>query len=100
MQALPALQTLHEKYHDKGLSVIGIDPYDKDADDLKKFLSKRGVTYTILLAEKDFPKAYKVSGYPTIYLLNEEGLILLAQSGYGEGTETRFEKIIKKHLKD
>ena len=45
---LPFLQDLHEKYNDKGLEVIGINPFDKDKEDLKKFLAKRGVTYTVL----------------------------------------------------
>lgn len=99
MQALPALQSLHEKFASRGLHVIGIDPYDKDADDLKKFLSKRGVTYTILLSEKDLPKEYKVSGYPTMYLIGKNGEVLYSQSGYGEGTEDKLEKIIEKNVK-
>src|SRR6185503_1959515 len=43
MQALPASQTLNEKYKDKGLRIIGIDPYDKKEDDIAAFLAKRGV---------------------------------------------------------
>jgi thiol-disulfide isomerase/thioredoxin len=58
MQALPALQALHEKYKDKGLKVIGIDPYDKKADDLTSFLSKRSVTYTVLLGDKNVETDY------------------------------------------
>ena len=99
MQALPALQSLHEKYKDQGLAVIGIDPFDKDAEDLQKFLSKRGVTYTVLLSDNNFPKNYHVSGYPTMYLLDEKGTIILSQSGYGEGTEQKLEEAIVTRLK-
>ena len=35
--------SLYKKYKSKGLVVIGIDPYDKNADDLKSFLAKEGV---------------------------------------------------------
>lgn len=98
MQALPVLESLHERYIEKGLSVIGIDPFDKDAEDLRKFLSKRGITYTILLSDKAFPKKYKVSSYPTMYLLDENGNVLHSQIGYGEGTEKKLEKIIEQHL--
>lgn len=99
MQALPALQLLHEKYKDQGLAVIGIDPFDKEAEDLQTFLSKRGVTYTVLLSDNDFPKNYNVSGYPTMYLLDKKGKIVLSQTGYGTGSEKKFEVVIEELLK-
>jgi peroxiredoxin len=99
MLALPALQDLHERYKDKGLEIIGIDPYDtKEKDDIDNFLSKRGVTYTVLLGGKDVAKEYHVSGYPTMYLINKDGKILFTQEGYGEGTEKELEEIIKQNL--
>ena len=99
MLALPALQNLHEKYNDKGLKLIGIDPYDtKEKDDIDNFLAKRGVTYTVLLGGKDVAKEYHVSGYPTIYLIDKEGKIIFTQVGYGEGTEDEIEKIIIENI--
>ena len=99
MLALPALQNLHEKYKDKGLRIIGIDPFDtKEDDDIENFLSKRGVTYTILLGGKDVVKEYHVYGYPTIYLIDKDGSIITTQVGYGEGTEDKLEEIIKENL--
>jgi len=99
MLALPALQNLHEKYNNKGLKIIGIDPYDtKEKDDIDNFLAKRGVTYTVLLGGKEVSKEYHVSGYPTIYLIDKEGKIISTQVGYGEGTEEKLEEIIKQNL--
>lgn len=98
MQALPALQALHEKYKDKGLRVIGMDPYDKKADDLALFLSKRAVTYTVLLGAENVAKDYRVSGYPTIFLIDKQGKIILTQVGYGEDVENMLEEFIKKNL--
>ena len=99
MLALPALQDLHERYHSKGLVVIGIDPYDtKEKDDIDNFLAKRGVTYTVLLGGKDVAKEYHVSGYPTMYLIDKNGKIIISQVGYGEGVEEELEIIIKENL--
>ncbi len=99
MLALPALQRLHEKYSEKGLKVIGIDPYDtKEKDEIDTFLAKRGVTYTVLLGGKDVAKDYHVSGYPTIYLIDRQGKILFTQVGYGDGTEVKIEEIIKNNI--
>lgn len=98
MQALPGLQSLHEKYQSKGLHVVGVNPYDKDPDDLAKFLKKRNVSYPVILTDKKFPETYNVSGYPTMYLVDQNGVIIHAQVGYGEGTEKKLEKIIRQHL--
>lgn len=99
MLALPALQSLHEKYKGEGLRIIGIDPYDtKEKDDIDSFLAKRGVTYTILLGGKDVVREYHVSGYPTIYLIDKNGKIIFAQVGYGEDMEDKLEAVIKAYL--
>lgn len=99
MLALPALQALHEKYNSKGLKLIGIDPFDtKEKDEIDTFLTKRGITYTVLLGGKEVANAYNVSGYPTIYLINKKREIIFKQVGYGENTEKELEKVILKNL--
>src|SRR5262249_43663488 len=93
--ALPALQSLHEKYKDKGLVVIGIDPYDDvKEDDMKNFLAKRGITYLTLFGAKEIAKEYRVSGYPTLYIIGRDGRIVKTEVGYGEETGTELGKII------
>jgi len=98
MKAIPALQSLHEKYHAKGLQVVGINPYDTKEDDLPTFLGKRGVTYPVLLGGKEVAAEYHVSGYPTLYLIDKEGQIIFCHIGYGENMEKEIEEVIQKHL--
>lgn len=98
MLAMPKLQALHEKFKDKGLKVIGIDPFDKDKLDLSAFLKKRGVNYTILLSERTLASKYNVSGYPTLYLIDRTGKIVFSQTGYSEEMEIILEELIKKYL--
>ena len=98
MQALPALQALNEKYKDQGVRVIGIDPYDTVEDDMGTFLSKRGVTYTVLLEGKNAAKDYRVSGYPTMYLVDKSGKIIFVQEGYGKGVDEQLSQVIEKNL--
>jgi thiol-disulfide isomerase/thioredoxin len=97
MQALPKVEALYEKYKEKGLVIIGIDPYDKKEDGIEKFLSKRGVNYTVLLKGKDVAKDYHVSGYPTVYLIDKNGKILFSMAGYSSG-EDMLDGIIKRNL--
>lgn len=94
MLALPGLQRLHEKYVDRGLTVVGINPFDTVEDDIGPFLAKRGVTYTVLLGGKEVASQYRVTAYPTLYLIDRDGIILLTQEGYGEETEQELEEVI------
>jgi thiol-disulfide isomerase/thioredoxin len=96
--AFPSLQALYEKYKDKGLLLLGIDPYDKKEDDIESFLAKHGVTYTVLLGGKDVANDYQVSSYPTIYIVDKNGKIIFTQVGYGKGIETILEKVILENL--
>lgn len=98
MLAMPKIQALHEKFKDRGLKVIGIDPFDKDKDVLSAFLKKRGVNYTILLSERSLASKYNVSGYPTLYLIDRTGKIVFSHSGYSEEMEVVLEEFIKKNL--
>jgi peroxiredoxin len=98
LKAIPFLQSLHEKYNARGLAVIGIDPYDKDENDLKTFLKKRGVTYKVLLSENTFPREYNVTGYPTLYIIDKTGKIIYSHAGYSEEMENALEEVILKNL--
>lgn len=98
--ALPHIQALHEKYKDKGLVVLGIDPYDKK-EVLEPFLKTQGITYDALLGNgKEISEKYHVSGYPCIYILNKNGEVILAKTGYLKGWEKQYKKTIKKALKE
>jgi len=98
LQAMPVLQSLNDKYKNKGLRIIGIDPFDKNENELNTFLKKRGINYSIVLSGKETAKAYRVSGYPTLYLVDKSGKIVFLQVGYGKDTEATLEEIIKVNL--
>lgn len=97
--ALPFLQSLHEKYKDRGFVMIGIDPYDDPAkDEMAGFLAKRGVTYTVLFSERDLPQTYHVAAYPTLFFLGREGNIVRTQRGFSKVIEGELEEQLLKLL--
>ena len=99
IKALPHLQSLYEKYEKDGLIVIGINPFDSGRiEKLPEFLKFNNVQYPVLISDRELPKIYNVSGYPTIYILNKKGEIVYSELGYDEGDELEWEKIIKKLL--
>lgn len=98
MLSMPGLQALHEKYKKKGLKIIGINIFDKKEDGIIDFISKHGITYTVLLGGKDVGVNYNVSGIPTVYLIDKNGKIIYSIDGYEKKQELVLEDIIKLNL--
>lgn len=95
--ALPILQSLHEKFKDRGVVVVGIDPYD---DPVKKematFLSKRGITYTVLFSDYKLSEAYHVRAFPTLFILDRDGKIVRIHTGFSKTMEDDLEELLLK----
>jgi len=98
MLALPVLQSLNDKYKNRGLHIIGINPVDKNKDDLKTFLEKRGISYKVLTDAEEAANNYRVSAYPTLFLIDKKGKIVFVHSGFSETMKEELEKIIEKNL--
>ncbi len=98
--AMPVLQRLHEKYKDQGLVVIGIDPIDDPVkDNMADFLAKRGIDYTVVFSDRELPQKYHVTGYPTLFFINEKGKIEKIHEGFSQTMEQELEEQIQKMLK-
>jgi len=71
---IPDLQRFYEQYGDR-ITLLGID-WGEDVEEVKRFLERYGATYTNLL-DKDgkFFVRYRLTGLPTSYWIDEEGII-------------------------
>jgi thiol-disulfide isomerase/thioredoxin len=101
IKAIPHLNKLHHQYAEKGLQVIGIDPFDNNEKDLKRmpnFLEKNTMDYPILFVDRKDVEAFKVFAYPTLYVVNREGEVVFSQIGFGEATGARIDSVIQVHL--
>ncbi len=98
MLALPGLQELHQQYKDKGLKIVGINPFDEKEKGIVPFLEKRGVTFTVLLGGLETAKEYHVTAYPTVYLIDKTGKIIFSQIGFTEELHKKLEQVIKDNL--
>ena len=97
---MPVLQRLHEKYKDQGVVVIGIDPIDDPVkDNMADFLAKRGIDYTVVFSDRELPQKYHVTGYPTLFFINEKGKIKKVHEGFSQTMEQELEEQIQKMLK-
>jgi thiol-disulfide isomerase/thioredoxin len=97
VQELPNVLKTYEKYHDKGLEIIGIS-LDREEPALKKFIEEKGMKWAQFFDGKGWQNKlaaqYGVQSIPATYLLDGEGKIL-AKDLRGED----LEKEIAKHIK-
>lgn len=101
VRAMPFLEKMHNTYKDKGLVVLGLNPFDKKKESLAIFVEKHKLTYpTLLIDVKTASEGYKVWGYPHLFLINREGKIVFIKNGYHQSMNKSLEKEIRKVLEN
>lgn len=79
--AMPAVQTVHEKYKDRGVVVLGMNFEQNPKADPEKFKKDKGYTYQSLAKAQTVSGAYKVPGWPTFYVIGRDGKVVWAGVG-------------------
>ena len=93
LKSMPAVQSIYENFKNQPVEVIGVSVEMEDAIDVPKYVKTKGYTYPIALNGKLIAKDYKVTQYPTIYIIDKKGRIIFA--GPGEELQKNKEVIIQ-----
>jgi len=93
----PDLQKLHEKYGPQ-LALYGVNATDTDNErQARKFVEDFGFTFEILFdRDGDITKLFKVSTFPTSFLIDDQGVIVERINGVIPIEQ--WEKMIESHL--
>ena len=91
----PSLLKLYENYKDKPIQFLSLSTDDKET--LEKYLKQKSITLEQYLVSMEKLKRIGVISYPTYFLLDPKGKILLNHQGGGTGLEWA-DKEIKKYL--
>lgn len=95
---MSALDRIHQKYKDQGLTVIGVS-IDNDQAVVKNFLDTTKVHFPILHdPEMTSHDAYKVYTYPTTFLIDRKGIIRQYWLGIQEWDGDEFGKLLQGYL--
>jgi thiol-disulfide isomerase/thioredoxin len=89
--AMPALTEVAQRYSDRGVAVLGMN-VDRNANNARFAVDKVKPGYPSLLAGRDVAKEYGVTGYPTLFIVDKEGKIVDAHTGYSKDLTTRLSK--------
>ena len=97
MGLIPHERELVEKYTDRPFALIGVNG-DPDKKDLKRVLEK--ITWRSFWCgskgpEGPIPMTWNVNGWPTIYVIDEKGVIR-AKNAHGTSLDARIEEWVKK----
>lgn len=80
IREMPALQRLHERLEDRGLSIVAVsvDAAGPGAGDdvVRAFVDEYGLTFTVLRdASGRIEDAFRVAGLPTTFVIDRDGRI-------------------------
>jgi thiol-disulfide isomerase/thioredoxin len=104
----PFLEALYEKYHARGLEVVGL--FFEEADELKDpsrvraFIQQYGIQYPMLLAgetselHEKLPQAVNLDCWPTTFYLGRDGLVRAVHAGYAAPASGVFHEELEKDV--
>jgi peroxiredoxin len=81
-QEIPFLVSLYEEHKDAGLVVVGIGLDVQGEEILRPFVERNGVTYPILVGNREIGMAYGARSIPTTLILNREGRVAAKHVGF------------------
>lgn len=78
----PFLERLAHRYHDDGLTVLGVS---QDSPNVTRSFARRyGITFPIIVEGNEYPvsRAYDVFATPTVYLIRPDGTVAFTTMGF------------------
>jgi len=103
IRTLPYVQAWHERYRDKGLTVIGVHTpeftFAQYESNVERGIREFGLTYPIVIdSNREIWKAFANRYWPTKYLLDHDGY--LRYGHFGEGSYGETEQVIQELLRE
>ncbi|HYL96549.1 MAG TPA: redoxin domain-containing protein, partial [Terriglobales bacterium] len=103
LRTLPYIQAWHERYRDKGLTVIGVHTpeftFAQYESNVERAVRDLGLTYPVVIdSNYELWKAFANRYWPTKYLLDGEGYLRYAH--FGEGAYGDTEQAMQELLRE
>lgn len=98
VKSFPWMNTLQERFGDKGFSVVAIG-VDRKRELINEFLKKMEPEFTVTQDDKgEVAKAYGLRGMPTSFLIDRDGNIVLTHMGFRTKDTDKLEAEIQSLL--
>ena len=89
-QEMPILEQLNRQYHNKGVTLIGVN-VEPDSAAATAWLKATPVSFPILYdVDSKVSKLYEVQGMPNTVILDRKGIVRYIHRGYSPGAENEY----------
>jgi len=95
--AMPGMQALQDEFAGEPVKVFGINCWERGGDPAA-YMQKRKFTYGLLLDGDKVAEQYRINGLPTYYVIDAQGKIAFASSGYAPGIDGRIKNVVSEAL--
>lgn len=92
IKAIPQIKQVAQKFEGRPVAVLGINPYDSLRDALV-VQQNMELNYTVLMARELLANKYHVRSYPTLIIIDQQGIVRHVENGY---SPTLFEQVSDK----
>ena len=76
------LNILRNQISDEDLSIIIVALDWKSKAEVEEFIADHDLNYPVLLGDEKWQQQYKIKGFPSYYVLNQQGEVLSRSMGY------------------
>ena len=66
----------------KGVEFLSLDVWERDTSLVRPFLADQGYQFNVLFGDKNITDKYGVTGIPTLFVIDKEGVIRYKHIGY------------------
>ena len=95
--SMPQMQSLHEKFADQPVKVLALNCWDASGDPVK-MMKTAGLTYDLLLEADKVAVQYGVNSIPAVFVIDPQGVIQYAHSGFVPTLERKVEQAVRQCL--
>ena len=95
---VPDLNRLQEKYSAKGVRVIGVTMASGEAKEVKPFIERFKIKYTVLMGDDNQAYDFNIVGFPTTYLVTRDRKVFRKFIGSSPVKSEQLEADIQKLL--
>jgi len=93
----PSLDVMYRRYRDRGVTVLLINE-GETAETIRTWVAERFEAPILMDSEQRVARRYRIRGIPQLYIVDQEGQIVYAQSGYRGRLEHNLELIFEELL--
>lgn len=89
-QLMPVIERFYQA-HKNDLYIYGIESWNNTSEKIKETLAQFGWTYPCLVGSSEVSKLYKVTGVPSMFVIDKKGNIRFTHVGFTSGKGTADE---------